>query len=67
MSGKNLEIAAVWLLTMPAASAYALSQGQDINWVQLNYHIYSVYALLHDRAQFDVIPSQAQTWTESCG
>ena len=67
MSGKNLEIAAVWLLTMLAASAYALFQGQDINWDQLNYHIYSVYALLHDRAQFDVIPSQAQTWTNPVG
>ena len=67
LTSKKLEIAAVCLLTMLTAGAYALSKKQDVNWDQLNYHIYSIYALLHDRARLDVIPSQQQTWTNPLG
>ncbi|TPW28312.1 DUF2029 domain-containing protein [Martelella alba] len=46
---------------------YALHAGLDVNWDLRNYHIYSVYAFLHDRLVYDVAPGQRQTWTNPFG
>ncbi|WP_176086592.1 glycosyltransferase 87 family protein [Martelella sp. HB161492] len=46
---------------------YALHVGLDINWDLRNYHVYSVYAFLHDRLVYDVAPGQRQTWTNPFG
>ncbi len=58
-----------WSSTVAAIAcvAYAMRQGQDVNWDQLNYHIYSVFALLHDRSKLDIIPGQVQTWFNPFG
>jgi hypothetical protein len=36
--------------------------GQDANWDQRNYHIYTVHAWLNGRQSVDLAPSQIQTW-----
>ena len=66
-TGNRLEIVLVWISSVFIILYYALRRGQDINWDQLNYHIYSVYALLHQRYQLDIIPSQLQTYTNPFG
>jgi hypothetical protein len=39
-----------------------LYAGQDRNWDQRNYHIYSVHAWASSRALTDLAPAQIQTW-----
>ncbi len=67
LTRRRSEAAIVWFLPAFAASVYAITKGQDLNWDQRNYHIYSVYSLLHHRGGFDIIPSQLQTWTNPVG
>src|SRR5208283_256614 len=61
------EVALVWGSAAFASLVYLFRKGQDINWDQLNYHIYSVYSLINNRAELDIIPSQLQTWTNPFG
>jgi hypothetical protein len=49
------------LITIAAIAisiAFAFSRGQDVNFDQLNYHIYSAYAFLQNRIDIDVAPAQ---------
>ena len=61
------EVALVWGSAAFASLVYLFKKGQDINWDQLNYHIYSVYSLINNRAELNIIPSQLQTWTNPFG
>ncbi len=61
------ELGIVVTASVVFASTYAISKGQDINWDQLNYHLYSVYAVLYSRHHIDIMPSQLQTWTNPIG
>lgn len=62
-STRPVETIIVILISAFSALFYAYHAGQDLNWDQLNYHIYSVFSLHHSRICCDIIPSQLQTWT----
>ncbi len=64
---RRAEVALVWVCAALASLLYAFKKGQDINWDQLNYHIYSIYSLFNNRVDLDIIPSQLQTWTNPFG
>lgn len=49
-------------LCVLATGGYAIYAGQDANWDQRNYHIYSVYSWLTGRESVDLAPAQIQTW-----
>lgn len=49
-------------LCVAATAGYAVYAGQDANWDQRNYHIYTVHAWLTGRQAVDLAPSQIQTW-----
>lgn len=54
-----------WLLLAALSvttGLYAVSLGTDTNWDLRNYHLYSGYALLSGRLQFDIAPAQLQTY-----
>jgi hypothetical protein len=61
------EIGLILLLSSVLCTSYAIYAGQDINWDQRNYHVYSVYALLNGRIGYDIAPSQLQTWLNPLG
>jgi hypothetical protein len=56
------EFVVVLFICAAATAAYAVYAGQDRNWDQRNYHIYSVYAWLTGRIFIDLEPAQIQTW-----
>ena len=57
-----VELFLVLILCCAVTGAYAVYAGQDTNWDQRNYHVYSVYAWFNGRADMDVMPGQIQTW-----
>ena len=57
-----VELLLVLILCCTVTGAYAVYAGQDTNWDQRNYHVYSVYAWFNGRADMDVAPGQIQTW-----
>jgi hypothetical protein len=54
-------IAAV-VATSIAFGLYSIHLGQDVNWDQRNYHLYTAYALLHGRLDYDLVPAGLQTF-----
>jgi hypothetical protein len=52
----------VFALSAAACAAGAVLLGQDTNFDQRNYHLYTVYAWLTDRDGLDLAPGQIQTW-----
>lgn len=64
---KNWDALAVLALALLFCISYGLREGQDVNWDLRNYHLYSVYALLHGREGLDLAPAQLQTWTNPFG
>ena len=53
----------LWLCFCVAApGGYAIYAGQDANWDQRNYHIYTVYSWLTGRGTVDLAAAQIQTW-----
>ncbi len=52
----------VLALCITACAAWALFVGQDTNWDQRNYHIYTAHAWLTGRTTLDVAAAQIQTW-----
>lgn len=61
------EIALATLAGMAAGAIYAVLAGQDKNYDQRNYHLYVVYAWLHDRLWFDLAPAQVPNWFNPAG
>ena len=61
------DVLPVFLTTGMICIGYALHAGQDANWDQINYHVYDVYAFLHNRILVDVAPAQIQTWLNPFG
>lgn len=41
---------------------YALLSGQDVNWDQKNYHLYSAISFLRNNYQNDILPAGIQTF-----
>jgi hypothetical protein len=62
-----IEIALATLCGMAGGTLWAVLLGQDINWDQRNYHVYIVYAWLHQRFWFDLDPAQIQNWFNPLG
>ena len=56
------EALVVLTLSAVAGGLWSLLVGQDTNWDQRNYHIYSVHAWLTGRTFTDLAPAQIQTW-----
>jgi hypothetical protein len=61
------EVALVTVCGIAAGALWALLLGQDINWDQRNYHVYVVYAWLHQRFWYDLDPAQIQNWFNPLG
>lgn len=63
----KLEMSLVWAFPAIISCIFVSVKGQDINWDQQNYHLYSIYAILHGKMSENIIPSQLQTWTNPFG
>jgi hypothetical protein len=50
------------ILVPLAFGFYSVTLGQDTNWDLRNYHLYSPYAYLNDRIEFDLLPAGRQTY-----
>jgi hypothetical protein len=59
---RSAEAVLVMFASAAFTAAYALWMGQDTNWDQRNYHVYTVHAWLRGRTFSDLAPAQLQTW-----
>jgi len=65
--GPLSEVLIATAFSMLFTALYAIFAGQDINWDQRNYHIYSVYAWISNTTHWHIAPGQIQSWFNPLG
>ncbi len=56
----------IQILVPVMCGIFSIELGQDINWDFQNYHLYSPYAFLHGRINFDMAPAGEQSYFNPC-